>query len=35
VLPNCRDLSKAHMALADGLQLDDNMPLINHDNVII
>jgi hypothetical protein len=34
-MPDCYDLSQAHWAVADGLQFDDNMPLINHDNVII
>jgi hypothetical protein len=32
---DCRDLSQAHRAIADGLRFDDNVPLINHDNVII
>jgi hypothetical protein len=30
-----RDLSHTHMAIANGLRFDDNVPLINHDNVII
>jgi hypothetical protein len=34
-IPDCRDLSQAHQALADGLRFDDSVPLINHDNVII
>jgi hypothetical protein len=34
-MPNCRDLSQAHQAVADGLRFDDSVPLINHDNVII
>jgi hypothetical protein len=32
---DCRDLSQAHRAIADGLRFDDSVPLINHDNVII
>jgi hypothetical protein len=28
-------MSQAHRVVADGLQFDDNVPLINHDNVII
>jgi hypothetical protein len=28
-------LSQAHQAIADGLQFNDSVPLINHDNVII
>jgi hypothetical protein len=32
---DCQDFSQAHHAVADGLQFDDNVPLINHDNVII
>jgi hypothetical protein len=31
----CRDLSRAHKAIANGLQFDDNVPLINYDNIII
>jgi hypothetical protein len=34
-IPDCRDLSQAHQAVAYGLQFDDSVPLINHDNVII
>jgi hypothetical protein len=34
-MPDCRDLSEAHRTVADGLRLDDNVPLINHNNVII
>jgi hypothetical protein len=34
-MPDCQDLSQAHRAVADGLRFDDNVPLINHDNVII
>jgi hypothetical protein len=34
-MPDCRDLSQAHRVVADGLQLDDSVPLINHNNVII
>jgi hypothetical protein len=32
---DCRDLSQAHQVVADGLQFDDSVSLINHDNVII
>jgi hypothetical protein len=34
-MPDCRDLSQAHRAVADGLRFDDNVSLINYDNVII
>jgi hypothetical protein len=34
-MPDYRDLSQAHRVVADGLQFDDSVPLINHDNVII
>jgi hypothetical protein len=34
-IPDCRNLSQAHQAIADGLQFDDSVPLINHGNVII
>jgi hypothetical protein len=34
-MPDCRDLSQAHRAAADSLRFDDNVPIINHDNVII
>jgi hypothetical protein len=34
-MPDCRDFSQAHWAIADGLRFDDNVSLINHDNVII
>jgi hypothetical protein len=34
-IPDCQNLSQAHRAVADGLQFDDSVPLINHDNVII
>jgi hypothetical protein len=34
-VPNCQDLSHAHRVVADGLQFDDSVSLINHDNVII
>jgi hypothetical protein len=34
-LLDCRDLSQAHWAVAYSLRLDDSVPLINHDNVII
>jgi hypothetical protein len=34
-MPDCRDLSQAHQVVADGLRFTDNVPLINHDNVII
>jgi hypothetical protein len=34
-IPNCRDLSQAHQAVAKGLRFNDSVPLINHDNVII
>jgi hypothetical protein len=34
-MPDCRYLSQAHRAVADGLHFDDNVPLINHDNAII
>jgi hypothetical protein len=30
-----QDLSHAHRVVADGLQFNDNVSLINHDNVII
>jgi hypothetical protein len=30
-MPNYRDLSQAHRAIADGLRFDDSVPLINHD----
>jgi hypothetical protein len=31
----CWDLSQAHRAIADDLQSDNSVPLINYDNVII
>jgi hypothetical protein len=34
-MPDYRDLSQAHRVVADGLQFDDSVPLINHDNVIM
>jgi hypothetical protein len=34
-MPDCRDLSQAHRAVADDLLFDDSVSLINHDNVII
>jgi hypothetical protein len=34
-MPDCRDLSQAHRAIADGLQFDDSVPLINLVNLII
>jgi hypothetical protein len=34
-VPDCWDLSQAHSVVADGLQLDASMPLVNRDNVII
>jgi hypothetical protein len=34
-MPHFWDLSQAHRVVADGLQFDDNVPLINHDNIII
>jgi hypothetical protein len=34
-MPDYRNLSQAHRAVADGFQFDDNVHLINHDNVII
>jgi hypothetical protein len=34
-VPDCRDLSHAYRSVADGLQFDDSVPLINHDNAII
>jgi hypothetical protein len=34
-MPNYRDLSQAHRAVADGLRFNDSVSLINHDNVII
>jgi hypothetical protein len=34
-MPDCRDLSQAYWAVADGLRFDDSVPLINHDNAII
>jgi hypothetical protein len=34
-MSDCRDLSPAHRAVADGIWFDDSVPLINHDNVII
>jgi hypothetical protein len=33
-IPDCRDLSQAHRAVADGLRFNDSVPLSNHDNVI-
>jgi hypothetical protein len=32
---DCWDLSQAHRAIADDLQSDNSVPLINYDNVII
>jgi hypothetical protein len=34
-MPDCRYLSQSHRDVADSLQFDDSVPLINHDNVII
>jgi hypothetical protein len=34
-ISDCRNLSQAHRAVADGLRFDNSVPLINHDNVII
>jgi hypothetical protein len=34
-IPDCRGLSQAHRAIADGLRFDDSVPLINYDNLII
>jgi hypothetical protein len=34
-VPDCQDSSQAHQTVVDGLQLDDSVPLINCDNVII
>jgi hypothetical protein len=34
-MPDCRDMSQAYWAIADGLRFDDNVSFINHDNVII
>jgi hypothetical protein len=34
-MPDYQDLSQAHQVVADGLQFDDSVPLINYDNVII
>jgi hypothetical protein len=34
-MKDCRDLSQSHRAIADDLRFDDNVPLINHDNIII
>jgi hypothetical protein len=34
-VPDCWDLSQTHIAIAYGVQMDDSVPLINHDNVII
>jgi hypothetical protein len=34
-MPDCRDLSQAHRAVADGLRFDDSLSLINYDNIII
>jgi hypothetical protein len=34
-MPDYWYLSQAHRAVVDGLRFDDNVPLINHDNVII
>jgi hypothetical protein len=34
-MPDCWNLSHAHQVVTDGLQFDDSVPLINHDNVII
>jgi hypothetical protein len=30
-MPDCRDLIQAHRVVADGLQFDDSVPLVNHD----
>jgi hypothetical protein len=34
-VPDCRDMSQAHRVVADGLQLDDNVSIINLDKLII
>jgi hypothetical protein len=34
-VPDCWDLSQTHRDVVDGLQLDNSVPLINRDNVII
>jgi hypothetical protein len=34
-LPDCQDFNHAHRVVANGLQFDDSVSLINHDNVII
>jgi hypothetical protein len=34
-MPDCRELSQAHRAVAGGLRFGDSVSLINHDNVII
>jgi hypothetical protein len=34
-MPDCWDLIQAHRVVADGLQFNDSVPLINHDIVII
>jgi hypothetical protein len=32
---DCRDLSQTHRVVVDGIRLDDSVPLINCDDVII
>jgi hypothetical protein len=34
-VPDCWDLSQTYSVVAHGLRLDDSVPLMNHDNVII
>jgi hypothetical protein len=34
-MSDCRVLSQAHKAVADGIRFNDNVSLINHDNIII
>jgi len=34
-VPDSRDLSQTHRVVADGIRLDESVPVINHDNVII
>jgi hypothetical protein len=35
VVPDCQDLSHAHIIIANDLWFDDSVSLINHDSVII
>jgi hypothetical protein len=34
-MPDCGDLSQTHRVVADGFRLDDSVPPINLDNLII